>query len=153
MIEALRERESALDTAMSPRGSADTGGIENLDDYSACEITAASDIKHLFTENFYFGCEADDRMNTLAFNTKNNPFRAQIHALFGSDIGHFDVPNMAHVLRETHEFVEDGLMTPDNFKDFTCDNPIRIFGETNPDFFKGTVVADTASAVLSAQTD
>ena len=152
MVEALRRRESALDTAMSPRASADTGGIENLDDYSACEITTASDIKNLFTKNFYFGCEADDRMNTLAFNTKNNPFRAQIHALFGSDIGHFDVPNMAHVLRETYEFVEDGLMTPENFKDFTCDNPIRIFGESNPDFFKGTVVADTASAVLSATT-
>ncbi len=149
IVEALRKREAALDTAMSPKGATDTGGIENLDDYSACGITKAEDIKELFTKNFYFGCEADDRMNPLAFNRKTNPFGAQIHALFGSDIGHFDVANMASVLPETSEFVEDGLMTPENFRDFTCDNPIRFWGETNPDFFKGTIVEDTAAAVLA----
>ena len=88
-------------------------------------------------------------MNPLAFNRKTNPFGAQLHALFGSDIGHFDVANMASVLPETYEFVEDGLMTPENFRDFTCDNPIRFWGETNPEFFKGTVVEDTAAAVLA----
>ena len=72
-------------------------------------------------------------MNTLAFNRKNNPFGAQINALFGSDIGHFDVSNMASVLPETYEFVEDGLMTPENFRDFVCHNPIRFWGETNSD--------------------
>ena len=149
IVEALRRREAALDTAMAPKGSVDTGGIENLDDYSACGITKAEDIKDLFATNFYFGCEADDRMNTLAFNRKNNPFGAQLHALFGSDIGHFDVPNMAHVLPETYEFVEDGLMTPENFRDFTCDNPIRLLGGTNPDFFKGTAVEETAATVLA----
>lgn len=90
-------------------------------------------------------------MNVLAFNRKANPFDAQLHALFGSDIGHFDVPNMAHVLPETYEFVEDGLMTPQNFRDFTCDNPIRFLGGTNPDFFKGTVVEETAAALLAQE--
>ena len=56
---------------------------------------------------------------------------------------------MAAVLPETYEFVEDGLMTDDNFRDFACDNPIRFWGESNPDFFKGTVVEDAAAAVLA----
>lgn len=149
IVEALRKREAALDAAMPPKGATDTGGIDDLDDYSACGISKAEDIKDLFAKNFYFGCEADDRMNTLAFNRRGNPFGAQLNALFGSDIGHFDVPNMAGVLSETYEFVEDGLMTNENFRDFVCDNPIRFWGECNPDFFKGTVVEDTAVAVLA----
>ena len=149
IVEALCQREAALDTAMPPKGSVDTGGIENLDDYSACGITKAEDIKDLFATNFYFGCEADDRMNAWAFNRNTNPFGAQINALFGSDIGHFDVPNMADVLPEAYEFVEDGLMTADNFRDFVCTNPIRFWGEANPDFFKGTSVEQAAAAVLA----
>ena len=149
IVEALRQREAALDTAMPPRGATDTGGIADLDDYAACKIDTAEDIKDLFTRNFYFGCEADDRMNVLAFDRRTNPFGAQLHALFGSDIGHFDVPNMAAVLPETYEFVEDGLMTDDHFRDFVCDNPIRFWGESNPDFFKGTAVEDAAAAVLA----
>ena len=44
---------------------------------------------------FYFGCEADDRSNAWAFNTKANPFGARLNA----DIGHFDVPDMMDLIR------------------------------------------------------
>ena len=61
-------------------------------------------------EPFYFGCEADDRMNAVAFG-KVNPFGARINAIFSSDVGHFDVPDMRMVLPEAYELVEDGLIT------------------------------------------
>ena len=149
IAEVLRKREAKQNTSSSLKVANDTGGLANLDDYSACEISKAEDIKALFNNNFYFGCEADDRMNAWAFNRDTNPFGAQINALFGSDIGHFDVPNMADVLPEAYEFVEDGLMTADNFRDFVCTNPIRFWGEANPDFFKGTSVEQVAAAVLA----
>src|SRR6185312_4820577 len=38
-------------------------GPAEIDDYAACGIEKASDIRGLFTRNFYFGCEADDPMN------------------------------------------------------------------------------------------
>ena len=101
--------------------------------------------------NFYFGCEADDPLNAWAFNTKVNPYGAKINALFGSDIGHFDVPDMAGVLPEAYENVEDGVMTDDNFKDFVFGNPVRFWSAVNPDFFKGTVVESQARALVEEE--
>ena len=149
MAEAFKQREAALDTVLSSQGSTAIGGIENLDDFSACEITQASDIHDLFVKNFYFGCESDDKMNAWAFNRQCNPFGAQLNALFGSDIGHFDVANMNQVVPEAYELVEKGLVSDAGFRDFMCTNPVRFWGEANPDFFKGTAVEETASAILS----
>ena len=98
MVAAVKERDNALDTVLSPKASQDVGGIENMDDFSACKISQSSDISNLFVDNFYFGCESDDKMNAWAFNKKCNPFGAQLNAIFGSDIGHFDVRDMTRVL-------------------------------------------------------
>jgi len=148
MVEALRPRANQLDSTTFPQASNIVGGIDNLDDYSACLIRQTEDLRDLFVNNFYFGCEADDPMNAWAFNKRSNPFGAQIQALFGSDIGHFDVPNMAYVLPETYELVEDGLMSEENLRDFTFTNPVRFWGEANPNFFKGTSVEKEAAALL-----
>ncbi len=131
-------------------GKQSTGGIANLDDYAACEIGTAEDIKKLFVERFYFGCEADDSNNAWAFNRKNNPFGAEIKTLFGSDIGHFDVQDMSRVLNEAYELVEHGNIELADFKRFVFENPVRFWGETNPGFFDGTIVADDARALLDA---
>ena len=152
MAEAFKQREAALDTVLSSRGATAIGGIDNLDDFSACEIKQASDIHDLFVKSFYFGCEADDKMNAWAFNRQCNPFGAQLNALFGSDIGHFDVANMNQVVPEAYELVEKGLVSDAGFRDFMCTNPVRFWGEANPDFFKGTVVEETAAAILSEGT-
>ena len=122
---------------------------EKLDDFAPCGIERAEDIRDLFVPNFYFGCEADDPLNAWAFNTKVNPYGAKINALFGSDIGHFDVPDMAGVLPEAYESVEDGVMTDDNFRDFVFANPVRFWSAVNPDFFKGTVVESQARALVA----
>src|SRR5712664_1426937 len=125
-----------------------TGGMPLLDDFAACKIARKEDWVDLYARPYYFGCEADDRMNAVAFS-KVNPFGARINAIFSSDVGHFDVPDMRMVLPEAHELVEDGLITADDFRDFTFANAVRLWGTQNPDFFKGTVVAKQAAAILN----
>jgi predicted TIM-barrel fold metal-dependent hydrolase len=128
-----------------------TGNVEDLDDYSRCKITGKKDFLDLYVKRFYFGCEADDPLNAWAFNTKANPMRARLNALFSSDIGHFDVPDMSEVVPEAYELVEHGLLTDDDFRDFMFANAVRFWGEVNPDFFKGTAVEKQAAEVLAAQ--
>jgi hypothetical protein len=134
----------------SPGDEKLTGGVADLDDYSACKITRKEDWHDLYVEPFYFGCEADDPSNVWAFNCKANPLGAKLNAIFSSDIGHFDVPDMTGVLPEAYEMVEDGLASADDFRDFTFGNVVRLFGRQNPRFFEGTRVAKEAAAVLSA---
>jgi hypothetical protein len=73
-----------------------------------------------------------------------------LNAIFGSDISHFDVPDMREVLPEAFELVEDGLITSDDFRDFIFANAVRLWGEVNPRFFQGTAVEREAAAVLAA---
>src|SRR6185369_4598942 len=105
-----------------------TGGLENLDDYFRCEITKKEDIRDLFVPRFYFGCEADYPINAWAFNRQASPMRARLNALFSSDIGHFDVPDMTEVVPEAYELVEHGLISEDDFQDFMFDNAVRFWG-------------------------
>src|SRR5207237_513779 len=126
-----------------------TGGIDDLDDFSACRITRKEDWVDLYARPFYFGCEADDRTNGWAFSP-NNPFGAKLNAIYSSDIGHFDVIDMREPLAEAHELVENGVLTADNFRDFVFANAVRLWGTQNPRFFEGTVVAKQAAAVLNA---
>ena len=125
-----------------------TGGLEDLDDYFRCRITKKEDIRDLFVPRFYFGCEADDPTNAWAFNRQASPMGARLNALFSSDIGHFDVPDMTDVVPEAYELVEHGLITDDDFQDFMFTNAVRFWGEVNPDFFKGTIVEKPAQEVL-----
>src|SRR5437764_51156 len=46
-----------------------TGGVPVLDDYAACDITKKQDWIDLYVTPYFFGCEADDRMNALALST------------------------------------------------------------------------------------
>ncbi len=119
-----------------------------LDEWRRCEIKRREEIKDLFVPNFYFGCEADDRLNAIAFNARMNPYRARLNAVLSSDIGHWDVPDMREVLEEAHELVDDGLMTAEDFRDFAFVNPAALWASMNPEFFKGTVVEDAVAQVI-----
>jgi predicted TIM-barrel fold metal-dependent hydrolase len=143
VVEAIRRGEGLDDNGDG------TGGVEDLDDYSACRITRKEDFNDLYVKRFYFGCEADDPINSWAFNRKANPMHARLNAFFSSDIGHFDVPDMTDVVPEAYELVEHGLLTDDDFRDFMFTNAVRFWGEVNPDFFKGTVVEKQAAEVLA----
>ena len=119
-----------------------------LDEWAACDITSAHDIKDLFVEPFYFGCEADDPLTSMAFNTAVSPFGAELNAMMGSDISHWDVPDMAEVLEEAWEMVEHGWIDEEAFTKFTFTNPVRFYTSTNPTFFKGTVVEGAVDGFL-----
>jgi predicted TIM-barrel fold metal-dependent hydrolase len=113
------------------------------DDFARVTINGLDDIRRLFTQNFYFGCEADDPMTSIAFNEKMG---LQLKPLLGSDIAHFDVIDATEVLEEAYELVEDGHITAANFREFTFSNVVQLYRGMNPDFFKGTVVEADAEA-------
>jgi predicted TIM-barrel fold metal-dependent hydrolase len=123
-----------------------------LDEWAPCHIKTAEDIRELFVPHFYFGCEADDPINAWAFNTKVNPFGARLKAIFSSDLGHWDVPDMREVVAEAYELVEDGLITEDDFREFVFVNPVTLWTGMNPDFFKGTVVEKDVEKLLAEGT-
>jgi predicted TIM-barrel fold metal-dependent hydrolase len=126
-----------------------TDRAEQLDDFAACGIKRPEDIRDLFVSNFYFGCEADDPITSWAFKPKVNPYGAKLNTLFGSDIGHFDVPDMTEVLVEAYEGVEGGLISEEDFRDFVFANPVRFWAGVNPNFFKGTAVETQVQKFLA----
>jgi hypothetical protein len=142
-LAALKERDGWPDPELHM-----TGGIDDLDDFGACKLTKKQDWIDLYVTPYYFGCEADDRMNATAF-LKLNPFDAQLNAIYSSDIGHFDVIDMRDPLPEAYELVEDGYISQANFRDFVFENAVRLWGTQNPRFFEGTSVAKEAAAVLN----
>jgi predicted TIM-barrel fold metal-dependent hydrolase len=113
-------------------------------------ITSAEDLRPLFEPNFYFGCEADDPCVGLAFDGTYLPFGARLNALLGSDIGHWDVPEMTTVLAEAYGLVEHGLLDEAAFRDFTFTHAARLHAGMNPAFFTGTVVETEVARLLHA---
>jgi predicted TIM-barrel fold metal-dependent hydrolase len=122
----------------------------DIDDFAPCGIEREEDIRDLFVPSFYFGCEADDPVTSSAFDLKRNPFGARLNVVFGSDIGHWDVPDMTEVTEEAYEAVEHGLITSAEFRDFVFTNPVELWTASNPHFFKGTSVEGAVTKALSA---
>jgi hypothetical protein len=118
----------------------------DADDFARVHVEGRGDVRRLFAERFYFGCEADDPLTALAFDSK---LGLQLRPLLGSDISHFDVPDASEVLEEAWELVEDGHIDEANFRDFTFANAVRLYGTMNPDFFRGTVLEDEARRELA----
>jgi predicted TIM-barrel fold metal-dependent hydrolase len=119
---------------------------EHIHEFGAAGVETKDQLTDLFTRRFYFGCEADDPMTAVAFDPR---FGKPLKAVFSSDISHFDVPNVLDVLPEAYELLEHEMITEDDFRDFMFANAVRLHGEMNPDFFKGTVVEEAAAAVLA----
>ena len=89
-------------------------------------------------------------MNAWALNDKVNPFESTRQAMFGSDISHWDVPDMNESVHEAWEQVERGTLTEGDFREFTFTNVVRLHAGTNPDFFTGTSVEAAAAAEIAA---
>jgi predicted TIM-barrel fold metal-dependent hydrolase len=123
----------------------------DLDEWARCEIRNKEDIRDLFVPKFYFGCEGDDRLTALAFDRAKNALGCRLNALYSSDLGHFDLPDMRDAAAEAYELVEHGLITDDDFRDFVFANPVRYFTALNRDFFKGTSVEKDVDRMLDGQ--
>ena len=120
-----------------------------LDEFARCGIDTVEDVRERFVPNFYFGCKADDPINAWAFDACKNPLGARLRAIFSSDIGHWDVPDMREVTAEAYELVEHGHIDEADFRDFVFGNPHALWTGTNPDFFKGTLVEAQCSGASS----
>ncbi len=122
---------------------------DDLDEWARAGIARIEDIRDLFVPKFYFGCEGDDLMTSVAFDTKKNPFGVRLNALYSSDLGNWDLPSMCDAAAEAYELVEKGLISEDDFREFVFTNPVRAKTDVNPDFFKGTVVEQAVRSLLA----
>jgi predicted TIM-barrel fold metal-dependent hydrolase len=107
----------------------------------ALSTTDEAGLLGAFADHFYFGCEADDRGVATAFGPPT-PGGVSLRPIFSSDIGHWDVTDIGAVVAESYELVEDGLLTPDQYRAFTFDNVARMYLDVNPGFFDGTPVRE-----------
>ncbi len=140
----MKEGIDASDLIAGPRNAG-----ADLDEFKHCRIEKESDIKDLFAPNFYFGCEGEDYSVGYAFDSSKHPLRARINAMFGSDIGHFDVEAMSDCVAEAYRLVDEGVISKSDFRDFVFTNPVRLHAEVNPDFFKGTAIESQVQSLLA----
>jgi hypothetical protein len=115
------------------------------DDFAAAGINSKDDVRAVFSDNFYFGCEADDRATMWAFDPRMG---VRLRPVFSSDFTHFDVPDFREVIPEAFEMVEKGFVTAQDFREFTFTNAARLHTANNPAFFKGTVVEQAVANEL-----
>jgi predicted TIM-barrel fold metal-dependent hydrolase len=132
----VAERRDELRAWFGAQGAAP----EQLDEFAASGIGEKQDLRRMFDRNFYMGCEADDPLIPWAFADRVNPVGARFNVVFGSDISHWDVPDMTEPLAEAWEGVEHGLVEAADFRAFVFGNPARLHAGANPDFFRGTAV-------------
>ncbi len=122
---------------------------DRLDEFAACGIRRLSDIKDTFESNFFFGCEADDRMVPAALDRRLHHGEARMNAMFSSDLGHWDVVDMTQVLGEAYDGVERGVLGAADFRDFTFTHAARCLAGANPEFFRGTAVEADVARLLN----
>jgi predicted TIM-barrel fold metal-dependent hydrolase len=134
----VAERADRLDYALAMLSDPDEDRGA-LDEFAHSGVRDATEVADVFGRQFFFGCEADDPMNAIAFDPKLTG-GARLRAVFASDIGHWDVPDAREVLPEAWELVEDGALGETDFRAFVFDNAVELFAGTNPDFFRGTAI-------------
>ena len=121
-----------------------------FDDFEAAGIQSKNDVCNVFTSNFYFGCEADDRATMWAFDPRMG---VRLRPVFSSDFTHFDVPDFREVIPEAYEMVEKRYMTEQDFREFTFANAARLHTRNNPAFFEGTVVERAVAVELDLRVE
>jgi predicted TIM-barrel fold metal-dependent hydrolase len=131
-----------LDYSLNNLFGIDELDADEVDEFAQAQIGTPDDIVELFTDHFYFGCEADDPMTAVAFDKNLPPYGHDLHPIFASDIGHFDVPDAAGVLEEAWELVKFEQLNMEQFKTFMFSNAAQLWSAQNPKFFEGTAIAD-----------
>ncbi|MHC5833158.1 MAG: amidohydrolase family protein, partial [Nostoc sp.] len=75
-----------------------------------------------------------------AFNDKANPLGVKINAIYSSDVGHWDVPDLTSPLAESWDLVQEGVISEADFRSYVFANPYKFYTQANPEFFKGTAI-------------
>ena len=125
-------------------------GPAQLDEFAQSLLKDDEDLVEIFGRRFFFGCEADDSSVYRAMDRKGNAFGLRLMPFFSSDIGHWDVPEMSEVLLESHQLVDQGLLTDADYRDFVFTNAVRLHAGMNPSFFDGTPIESVAKELLRA---
>jgi predicted TIM-barrel fold metal-dependent hydrolase len=120
------------------------------DEFAESLIEHEDDLREIFENQLFFGCESDDRSVQRASHAQGNALDARLRPLFSSDAGHFDLPDMRTAVPASHALVERGLIDARTYAEFMFENAVRLFGGMNPAFFEGTRVEAEARAVLAA---
>ena len=125
-----------------------TGGVDNLDDFAACKFTRKEDWVDLYAKPYYFGCEADDRMNATAF-LQAQPVRRPAQRDLQLRYRAFRRDRHARSAGRKPMSWSRTATSPRTIS-ATSSSPTRcsLWGTQNPDFFKGTRVEKEAAAVL-----
>lgn len=131
----MRDRIDDLDRALHMLSEPDEDPAQ-LDEFAASGLRSPAEVRDTFARQCFFGCEADDPTWALAFASEYHGTR--LGAMFASDLGHWDVPDSTQVLPEAWELVERGLVTPEQFRAFTHDHALELWGAR---LFADTVVA------------
>jgi len=119
------------------------------DEWRHLGVTEGDELVDLFAPRFYFGCEADDRTIAYAFSPANHG-GFTLKPIFSSDIGHWDVGDVAGVVEEAYELVEHGVLDQEQFSQFVFENPAQLFLGHNPAFFDGTAVEGAVAALVTS---
>ena len=77
-----------------------------LDEFERAQIDSIDDIVEPFQHRMFYGCEADDPLIGVGARFRVEGELRPLHPLFGSDVSHWDVPVMNHVLPEAYELFE-----------------------------------------------
>jgi predicted TIM-barrel fold metal-dependent hydrolase len=120
------------------------------DEFEDAGITEEEQFGRIFAEQFFLGCESDDPSVYRAFDARGNPFDTRLNAMFASDIGHWDVPDISRLITNSHQLVDRGLLTDDDYRDFAFTNVVRLHGAADPHFFDDTRVATAVQALTPA---
>jgi predicted TIM-barrel fold metal-dependent hydrolase len=118
----------------------------DLDEFASAAVNGPADLNEWFGQRFFYGCESDDKLAAWAFARSAG---TRLRAMWGSDIGHFDVVDMRQVLPEAFELVEDGLLSSEDFEDFVYRNAVRLHTTGNPAFFAGTRIEKNVAELLA----
>ena len=149
-LRAVRRRARAGgDAELHAYFTRPSGRPEQLDEFAAAALRSVEDLRDQFVPNFYFGCEADDRLVAWAFDERINPAGARLRPIFGSDISHWDVQDMTEPVEEAFELVDDGIIGEPEFRELMFLNPARLHAGMNPAFFDGTVCEQAVRTALA----
>ncbi len=125
-----RERLDQLDAGLRMLSLPDEDPA-TLDEFARCGITDADDIRdgvHARVPLRLRGRRPDDRAGV-----RSAPYgRPRLKALFASDIGHWDVPDIREVLPEAWELVEDGDATEADFRALTFEHAVSLWATHQP---------------------
>ncbi len=135
-----------------PAVSLETGGEQPWvrDEFEDSGIENEQDLARMFREQFYFGCESDDRGVHRAVDAAGNPLGVGLRPVFSSDIGHWDVPRLTDVLPQSRALVDAGLLAEQDYGRFVFEYPVQLHTDMNPAFFEGTVVEDAVRRLIGS---